>query len=72
MKLAFLHGDLHKEVLIDQPHGYVKLGSEYKVYKLKKALYRLKQAPRACYSRRDAYFLKKGFKKCPYEPTLYN
>ena len=38
---------------------------------LKKALYGLKQAPRAWYSHIDAYFVKEGFLKCPYEPTLY-
>ena len=50
VKLAFLHGDLQKEIFIDQPFCYVKLGIEHKVYKLKKkALYGLKQAPRAWY-----------------------
>ncbi|KAH9781357.1 hypothetical protein KPL71_008429 [Citrus sinensis] len=71
VKSAFLHGELQKEVFIEQPPGYVKLGSEHKVYKLKKALYGLKQAPRAWYSHIDAYFLKEGFRKCPYEHTLY-
>lgn len=71
MKSAFLHGDLHEEVYIDQPLGYVKQGSEKKVYKLKKALYGLQQALRACYSRIDAYFAKNGFSKCPNEHTVY-
>ena len=38
MKSAFLHGNLHEEVFVDQPPGYVKFGSEHKVYKLKKTL----------------------------------
>ena len=59
VKLAFLHGDLQEEIFTDQPLGYVKLGIEHKVYKLKKALYELKQAPRAWYSHIHAYFLKK-------------
>lgn len=42
-----------------------------KVYKLKKALYRLKQAPKAWYNCIDTYFLKAGFQKCSYEHTLY-
>ncbi|KAH9799278.1 hypothetical protein KPL71_000300 [Citrus sinensis] len=71
VKSAFLHGELQEEVFIEQPPGYVKLGSEHKVYKLKKALCGLKQAPRAWYSHIDAYFLKEGFRKCPYEHTLY-
>ena len=66
-----LHGTLEKEVYIDQPHGYVKQYHVDQVYKLKKALYRLKQAPRAWYSYIDAYFNKEGFLKCPYEHTLY-
>jgi len=41
------------------------------VYKLKKALYGLKQAPRAWYSRIESYFTAQGFKKCPYEHTLF-
>lgn len=49
----------------------MKLDSEHKVYKLRKALYGLKQAPWTWYSHIDTYFLKEGFRKCPYEYTLY-
>lgn len=42
-----------------------------KVFRLKKALYGLKQALRAWYSRIDTYFSNEGFRKCPYEHTLY-
>ena len=38
---------------------------------LKKALYGLKKAPRAWYSRIDSYLLENGFEKCEGEPTLY-
>ncbi|GKV50165.1 hypothetical protein SLEP1_g56878 [Rubroshorea leprosula] len=71
VKSAFFHGNLQEQVFIDSPPGYVKFGFEHKVYRLKKALYRLKQAPKAWYSRIDAYFLKEGFQKCPYKHTLY-
>jgi hypothetical protein len=47
VKSTFLHGELKKTVYIDQPPGYMKQGHENQVYKLKKALYELKQAPRA-------------------------
>ena len=40
------------------------------MYRLKKALYGLKQAPQAWFSHIEAYFLKEGFHKCPYEHTL--
>ena len=71
MKFACLHSELHEQVFIDQPLGYVQQDSEKKVYKLKKALYGLKQAPKAWYSRIDAYFSKAGFQKYPYEHTLF-
>lgn len=45
VKSAFLHGKIEEEVFVDQPQGYVKEREELKVYKLKKALYALKQAP---------------------------
>lgn len=47
VKLAFLHSNLHEEVYIDQPPGYMQQENEKKVYKLKKTLYVLKQAPKA-------------------------
>ena len=52
--------------------GYVVNGQEDKVLKLKRALYGLKQAPRAWSSWIDKYFEENGYKKCPYEHTLYS
>ncbi|PKI72950.1 hypothetical protein CRG98_006650 [Punica granatum] len=71
VKSAFLNGNLEEEVYVEQPPGFVVAGQEEKVYRLKKALYRLKQAPRAWNSRIDAYFIREGFVKCPYEHSLY-
>lgn len=45
IKSAFLHGKLSEEVYVEQPKGYVQKDDSQKVFKLKKALYRLKQAP---------------------------
>lgn len=47
VKTAFLHGELKENVYVTQPEGFVTKGSEEKVYKLHKALYGLRQAPRA-------------------------
>lgn len=45
LKSTFLHGELNKEVFIEQPPDYQQKGAEQKVYKLKKALYGITQAP---------------------------
>nr|MCG7218401.1 hypothetical protein [Candidatus Liberibacter asiaticus] len=66
-----LHGELSEDVYVDQPLGYIKVGEEDKVYKLKKALYGLRQAPRAWYSKIEGYFVESGFEKCDYEHTLF-
>ncbi|CAA7040775.1 unnamed protein product [Microthlaspi erraticum] len=47
------------------------MSEESKVYKLRKALYGSKQAPRAWYSRIEGYFMKEKFEKCYYEHTLF-
>jgi hypothetical protein len=41
------------------------------VCRLKKALYGMKQAPRAWYSRIDAYLQQLGFEKSEADPNLY-
>nr|GEW10158.1 retrovirus-related Pol polyprotein from transposon TNT 1-94 [Tanacetum cinerariifolium] len=47
VKTAFLNGELKEEVYVSQPEGFVDPDHLTHVYRLKKALYRLKQAPRA-------------------------
>ena len=63
VKSTFLNGELEEEVYIEQLEGFQL--SEYTnyVYKLKKALYGLKHAPRAWYSRLDKYLQQVGFGK---------
>ena len=46
-------------------------GRESHVCKLKKALYDLKQALRAWYSRIDTYLQQLGFRKSDVDPNLY-
>lgn len=43
---AFLNGDLHEEVFVRQPEGWVKKGEEKILSRLKWAIYDLKQASR--------------------------
>jgi Reverse transcriptase (RNA-dependent DNA polymerase) len=51
-----------KEVYIEQPLWYIKFEKEYKVLRLKKTLYILKQVPRAWNMMIDSYFKKNDFK----------
>nr|GFA54770.1 copia protein [Tanacetum cinerariifolium] len=47
VKSAFLNGIINEEVYVAQPLGFIDFEKPYPVYELKKALYRLKQAPKA-------------------------
>ena len=71
VKSAFLNGYLQEEIFVEHPKGFVVRGEEENVYLLKKALYGLKHAPRAWYSRIDEHLLKHDFKKSLSESTLY-
>nr|GEX78684.1 hypothetical protein [Tanacetum cinerariifolium] len=58
IKTVFLNGELKEEVYVSQPKGFVNQNNPSYVYKLKKALYCLKQAPRAWCSGSDALHMK--------------
>ncbi|GJY17821.1 copia protein [Tanacetum coccineum] len=47
VKSAFLNGFINEEVYVAQPSGFIDFEKPDHVYKLKKALYDLKQAPKA-------------------------
>nr|GEZ52606.1 retrovirus-related Pol polyprotein from transposon TNT 1-94 [Tanacetum cinerariifolium]GEZ55220.1 retrovirus-related Pol polyprotein from transposon TNT 1-94 [Tanacetum cinerariifolium] len=57
LKTAFLYGPLKEEVYVNQPDGFVDPYHPDKVYRLKKALYRLNQAPRAWYDELSNFLL---------------
>ena len=71
VKTTFLHGDLKEEVYVSQPEGFVIKGKETKVYKLRKALYGLRQAPRAWNEKLNATLHELKFDRCLKEPSLY-
>nr|GEV25906.1 retrovirus-related Pol polyprotein from transposon TNT 1-94 [Tanacetum cinerariifolium] len=48
VKTAFLNGPLKEEVYVAQPDGFVDPDHPEKVYRIRKALYGLNQASRAC------------------------
>jgi hypothetical protein len=55
VKSTFLNGDLEEDVYVDKRKGFSLTDNPDYVYKLKKALYVLKQAPRAWYYRLERY-----------------
>ena len=59
---AFLNGVLQEEVYVSQPKGFEDPHFPDHVYKLKKALYRLKQAMQAWYERLTEFLIKAGFR----------
>jgi hypothetical protein len=71
VKSAFLNGYINELVYVDQPSGFKDEKKLNYVYKLKKALYRLKQAPRAWYERLRDFTLSKGFIMGKVDTTLF-
>nr|GFB89779.1 Gag-Pol polyprotein [Tanacetum cinerariifolium] len=63
IKTAFLYGPLKEEVYVNQPDGFVDPYHPDKVYRLKKALYGFKQAPRACTLNSPTSWYSKDFPK---------
>eukprot|EP00253_Pinus_taeda_P002995 PITA_02995 len=71
VKSAFLHGGLHEEIYMEQPIGFIQIGSSL-VCQLKKSIYGLKQAPRAWYAKMDSFLLETGFSRCHSDNTVYS
>lgn len=71
VKNAFLHGELDKEIYMEQPKGFESKKYPEHVCKLKKALYGLKQAPRAWYGKIGEFLVHNGFKVAPSDSSLF-
>nr|GFA99901.1 retrovirus-related Pol polyprotein from transposon TNT 1-94 [Tanacetum cinerariifolium] len=71
VKTAFLNGNLREEVYVSQPDRFVDQDNPNHMYKLKKALYRLKQAPRAWYDMLSSFLISQDFSKGSVDPTLF-
>ncbi|GJX69262.1 copia protein [Tanacetum coccineum] len=71
VKTAFLHSSLKEEVFVSQPGGFVDPDFPNHVYHLKKALYDLKQAPRAWYDKLSSFLIEHHFTKGIVDPTLF-
>jgi hypothetical protein len=71
VKTTFLKREIEEEIYIEQPNGFIIHEKESHVCRLKKALYRLKKAPRPWYARIDGHLMSLGFSKSVVDPNLY-
>ncbi|GJZ89098.1 putative ribonuclease H-like domain-containing protein [Tanacetum coccineum] len=71
VKSAFLYGTIKEEVYVSQPPGFVDPEFPYRVYKVKKALYVLHQAPKAWYETLSTYLLENRFRRGIIDKTLF-
>nr|GFB02546.1 retrovirus-related Pol polyprotein from transposon TNT 1-94 [Tanacetum cinerariifolium] len=71
LKTAFLHGTLKEDVYVCQHEGFIDADIPSHVYKLKKALYGLNQAPRAWYDELSMFLLHNHFFKGTIDLTLF-
>lgn len=69
VETAFLNGKVNSEVYVKQPKGYTD--GTNRVCKLIKALYGLKESPRAWYNCLDKFLTSINFKKSTADPCLY-
>ncbi|GKF80469.1 putative ribonuclease H-like domain-containing protein [Tanacetum coccineum] len=71
IKSAFLYEKIEEEVYVCQPPGFEDPDFPNRVYKVKKALYRLHQDPRAWYETLSTYLLDNGFQRGKIDKTLF-
>ena len=68
---AFLHGDLHELIYMDQPQGFQNHQYPHHVCKLEKSLYGLKQAPWEWFQKLTTRLLQLGFQASKTDTSLY-
>ena len=71
VKTALLNEVIEEEVYIERLGGFKIFSSESHVCRLKRALYGMKQEPRAWYTQIDNYFTGLGFTKSEVDENLY-
>ncbi|GJR58291.1 retrovirus-related pol polyprotein from transposon TNT 1-94 [Tanacetum coccineum] len=71
VKTTFLHGTSKEDVYVCQPEGFIDVAHPSHVYKLKKELYGLNQAPRAWYDELSTFLLQNHLFKGTIDPTLF-
>ena len=71
VKSAFFNGYIKEEVYVSQPPRFIDYDFPNHVYKLKKALYGLNQAPRSWYKRLSNFLLEQKFERGKVVTTFF-
>ncbi|EOY27051.1 Cysteine-rich RLK (RECEPTOR-like protein kinase) 8, putative [Theobroma cacao] len=71
VKNAFLHGDLEEELYMKIPPGFDDKKTKRKVCRLKKAVYGLKQSPKAWFNRLNKAIISFGYHQSNADHTLF-
>jgi len=71
VKSAFLNSYINEEVYMDQPPGFEDHQHPNHVFKQKKALYGLEQAPRQWYERLSNFLLSHGYERGMIDKTIF-
>ena len=71
VKIGFLNGFLKEDVYVVQPKGFIDPHFSDHVLCLKKALYRLQQAPKVWYDQLIEYLVSHGFIRGKVDQTLF-
>ena len=70
VKTAFLNGNLEEEIYMIQPEGFIAKHQKHMVCKLKRSIYRLKQASRSWNIRFEQAIKSFGFEQNLDEPCM--
>nr|GEX53889.1 hypothetical protein [Tanacetum cinerariifolium] len=71
VKTAFLNANLREEVYVTHSDGFVDPDNPNHVHKLKKTLYRLRQASSAWYDMLSSFLISQDFSKGSVDPTMF-
>nr|KYP54683.1 Retrovirus-related Pol polyprotein from transposon TNT 1-94 [Cajanus cajan]KYP54687.1 Retrovirus-related Pol polyprotein from transposon TNT 1-94 [Cajanus cajan]KYP54691.1 Retrovirus-related Pol polyprotein from transposon TNT 1-94 [Cajanus cajan]KYP54695.1 Retrovirus-related Pol polyprotein from transposon TNT 1-94 [Cajanus cajan] len=71
VKSTFLNGTISEEVYVSQPPGFENDLLSSHVFKLNKALYGIKQTPRAWYDKLSSFLISHNFIRGKIDSTLF-
>ena len=72
VQTTFLHENIHEEIYMEQPPGYISKDYPNYVCKVHKSLYGLKQSPRQWYERFNTCMSNLGYIRFQSNPNVYS